>query len=222
MNNDSPNLTPRRKFLQRMSVGSAALLAGGLTASSAKAESDLMSPSAVGDEWLERIHGDHKQVVDIATPSDGFGFAYAVNFLASFDQVDHLNKEDACSVAVFRHSAIGLVMNDHIWEKYKLGERLDVNDPETGEHARRNFYLDGIPGYFTFESAVNEMGVIVVACNMALTFFARGRAEVAGMEPQAAVQEWEDNVVDGVTLVPTGVYAVNRAQARGCTYCYGG
>ena len=221
MANITSSSTPRREFLQRISAGSAAILAGGLATPVARSENTVASTTS-GDEWLERIRGDHRQVVDIVEMNDGFGFMYAINFLSSFDMVDHLSRADACAVAVFRHKAIALVMNDFIWEKYGIGARLEIMDPETDEPATRNIYLDGMEGYFTFEQAVNEMGVIVLACNMALTFGAKGGAESVGVDPDEAVQEWRDNLAEGVTLVPTGVYAVNRAQAHGCTYCYGG
>ena len=43
-----------------------------------------------------------------------------------------------------------------------------------------------------------------------------------GTTPDAAYKEWVAALQPGVTLVPIGVLAVNRAQEKGCTYCYGG
>jgi hypothetical protein len=40
--------------------------------------------------------------------------------------------------------------------------------------------------------------------------------------PAAAKAEWMAGLLPGVTLVPSGVLAVNRAQEKGCTYCSGG
>jgi hypothetical protein len=47
-------------------------------------------------------------------------------------------------------------------------------------------------------------------------------APMAGVTPEAAYKEWVAALQPGVTLVPIGVLAVNRAQEKGCTYCYGG
>ena len=44
----------------------------------------------------------------------------------------------------------------------------------------------------------------------------------AGVTPEVAKAEWTANLLPGVTLVPSGVLAVNRAQEKGCTYCNGG
>ncbi len=44
----------------------------------------------------------------------------------------------------------------------------------------------------------------------------------AGVSADDAAKEWAANLVPGITLLPTGVWGVNRAQEAGCTYCAGG
>jgi intracellular sulfur oxidation DsrE/DsrF family protein len=44
----------------------------------------------------------------------------------------------------------------------------------------------------------------------------------AGVSAEAAAKEWAANVVPGITIIPSGVWGVNRAQEAGCTYCSGG
>jgi hypothetical protein len=47
-------------------------------------------------------------------------------------------------------------------------------------------------------------------------------AGFAGQPKESARQDWVANMFKGVNIVPSGVFAVNRAQAKGCTYCYAG
>ena len=59
---------------------------------------------------------------------NGFQFSYGI-------------PADAIQVVVQAFaSANAATYDDTIWEKYKLGERLGVNDPETGEPALRNIW----------------------------------------------------------------------------------
>ncbi len=34
------------------------------------------------------------------------------------------------------------------------------------------------------------------------------------------LKEWQDNLIPGIPAMPSGVYAVGRAQEHGCGYCY--
>jgi len=42
------------------------------------------------------------------------------------------------------------------------------------------------------------------------------------VDKDTAKKEWTAGVVPGVTILPSGVWGVNRAQEKGCTYCYAG
>jgi hypothetical protein len=44
----------------------------------------------------------------------------------------------------------------------------------------------------------------------------------AGVSAAEAGKDWAANVVPGITILPSGVWGVNRAQEAGCTYCTGG
>ena len=64
--------------------------------------------------------------------------------------------------------------------------------------------------------------MIVGVCGTALRGVSRERAEMAGMTRDAAADEWVAGVLPGITVLPAGVWGVNRAQERGCTYCFAG
>ena len=65
-------------------------------------------------------------------------------------------------------------------------------------------------------------GVVIGGCNVALMFQSKMLAHNAGVSADEAAKEWAANVVAGITILPSGVWGVNRAQEAGCTYCTGG
>ena len=65
-------------------------------------------------------------------------------------------------------------------------------------------------------------GVIIGACNIALTVLSKKMAGNAGVSAVDAAKEWTANVVPGITIIPSGTWGVNRAQEAGCSYCAGG
>ncbi len=219
------SLSPRREFLQSISVGSAALLAGGLgTAAASATPRNKAKAVATSDDWLDRLHGDHRQVFDLVEANNGLGAAYALGFLGAFDSVPDIASDDACAVTVFRHNAFALMLNDRMWEKYKLGEFYGITDPETETPTVRNIFRANIPlnPGLTYERMISERGIIVLACNLALSVHSMMSASNAGVSAEEAEAEWINNTLDGVVLVPTGTYGVHMAQEHGCSYCYAG
>lgn len=215
--------THRRGFLGGIAAGAAALMVGRW--STANAELATLAESApLGDEWLTRIKGKHRQVFDCTSSNDGFGTAFGLNYIDSTKEALKLTDGDVTAVMVFRHFSMPLTLNDKMWAKYKIGEFLNVKDPKTNAPAVRNIFRAEIPVHpgLTYEQLIATHGVIMCACNMALTVASGMAAPKAGVTADVAKKEWTANLLPGVTLVPSGVYAVNRAQETGCSYCYGG
>jgi hypothetical protein len=216
-------VTPRRGFLGRVAAGGAALAIGRWSSAAAEV-APLMAIPVTGDEWLSRIKGKHKQVFDCVTPNSGWGPAFALNFIDSTKEAQKLTDKDISAVVVLRHFSMPLLLNDAMWTKYKIGEVIDAKDPKSGAPLTRNTFRDNIfmrPG-LTYEQMMSNRGVIMVACNMALTVISGLAAPKAGVTPDVAKKDWAANLLPGVVLAPSGVYAVNRAQEVGCSYCYGG
>ena len=65
-------------------------------------------------------------------------------------------------------------------------------------------------------------GAVFGACNLALHHLSKELASNAGVSADDAAKEWAANLVPGITLLPSGVWGLNRAQEAGCTYCTGG
>ena len=101
-----------------------------------------------------------------------------------------------------------------------------MKDPGTKAPAERNPYFHPHEGELLLPGAAIEKlldrGVIFGVCNVALTVYSGMRADAIGVSKDAAKAEWLAGLIPGMTVVPAGVWAVNRAQERGCTYCYAG
>lgn len=216
------SVTPRRGFLGSVAVGTAGLVLTRLSTASAELPGSGAS-AAFGDEWVGRIKGKYRQVFDCPTVNEGWGAAFPLNFIESTKEAVKASESAITGVVVFRHFAMPLMLTDAIWAKYPIGEALGIKDPKTGAPATRNIFADNVPLYsgLTYEKVMSR-GVIFVACNMALTVISGMTAAKAGVTAEQAKAEWTAGLIPGVNLAASGVYAVNRAQQAGCTYCYGG
>jgi hypothetical protein len=211
--------THRRSFLGSIAAGAGALMMGGW--SKADAEVAHLTEPPVGDEWVSKITGKYRQVFDNTSLNENFGAAFPLNFINSTKEALKVTDKDITPVAVFRHFAMPLMLNDAVWAKYHIADLLKVTDPKA---ATKNIFRDNIPLYpgVTYEKLITEHGCVLVACNMALTVISGMVAPKAKVTPEVAKKEFTAGLIPGVSLAASGVYAVHRAQAAGCTYCYGG
>jgi intracellular sulfur oxidation DsrE/DsrF family protein len=72
---------------------------------------------------------------------------------------------------------------------------------------------------------INELqdsGVLLCACDVALTVYSSVLGGNMNLDPQEVKKEWLSGILPGVQVVPSGVWAVGRAQEHGCGYCYAG
>jgi hypothetical protein len=129
-------------------------------------------------------------------------------------------------VVILRHEAFPLALNHAMWEKYKIGESEKINDPETKAPAVKNPYFQAKPGALRNDNtAIDKLlarGTVFGACSVALRGHARRLAKNANVTPEEAAKEFTANIIPGITLIPSGVWGVNRAQEAGCTYLAGG
>ena len=103
-----------------------------------------------------------------------------------------------------RHLAVPMVFNDAMWDKYEIGKALKVNDPSTGEPARRNPFVtvNASDEHKLIEpgeslSALHARGAILLGCNRAAMARASAYAKKTGA-PLADVQkELRANLVPG-------------------------
>jgi hypothetical protein len=225
----------RREFLQRAAGAAAALAIAPLARvpSPGDGSGSLLHPVHVprlqprapwSDAWLAKLTGKHKQFFDTLEPNDGFALAFAMHFLDLNRDAYGLSDRELTAVVGLRHFAMPMALPDALWDRYQIGESMQFKDPATGGPATRNPFLhaDGAPAPGADIPSLMTRGVIFTVCNVALTSLSGRLAKNAGVSSEAAKAEWTAKLVPGMTLVPVGVMAVNLAQERGCSYCYGG
>jgi hypothetical protein len=207
---------PRRSLFGRL-AGAAALGLAGFTATSLGGRAAPMSDSA---DWPGKLKGRHRQVVDAIESNGGYPLVFALTFLMPNPP------GSATAVVILRHGAFPMGLSSDMWAKYKIGEALKIVDPETGAPAVKNPFLYPKPGVLPHDDATIDRllakGVVIGACNVALTVQSGKLAKNAGVTAGEAAKEWTANIVPGITVIPSGTWGVNRAQEAGCSYCAGG
>jgi len=212
INQHTADGTPRRSFF-----GIAAMSALGLFGFATTAARAQQAPSD-GPDWPGSLKGRHKQVFDIYGINEGFPLGFVNNFITP--------NESATAVVIFRHQGLPYAFNSMIWAKYKVGETFKIIDPETKGPAVKNPWFEPKPGVLgNPQAALDRLaarGTVMGACGVALRGQSARLAANAGVTAEEALKEFTANLIPGVTVVPSGTWAVNRAQEAGCTYCAGG
>lgn len=230
MQTNNLNPSSRRDFLGKLAAGATALGAVSFAPFQAQAEAVLSDDGSVDPEaWFNKIKGKHRIVFDATKPNDLMPFAWPKVFLLTNAATGTPEKE--CSaVVVLRHDAIPYALNSDLWAKYKLGEMFKANDPMTKQPATSNpFWMPKedykVPGIGSVPIAINQLqdsGVMFCACNMAITVYSAVAADMMKMDAETVKKEWLAGVLPNIQVVPSGVWALGRAQEKGCTYCFAG
>jgi hypothetical protein len=239
MEKNNTGASPRRKFLGTIATGAAALglSAFGSTtianAGSLPGTDNPLHDFSDADEWFNKINGKHRIVYDVPEPHQGnelmMPFAWAKVFLLTNLATGTPEKESNV-VTVWRHSAIPFAMEDRLWAKYKFGEMFNIKDDTTGAPALRNRFWKPDPGYSVpgvgpVPIGINELqdsGAMFCVCNMAITVYSFVAAQKMGLKHEDVMKDWLSGILPGVQVVPSGVWAVGRAQEHKCGYCFAG
>ena len=108
----------------------------------------------------------------------------------------------------------------------KAWEVFHVTDPATKAPAMRNPFAYIKPGDMPVPDAAVEKlvarDVKFGVCNLALTHLSGMVAGKMGLKGEEVKKDWVAGLLPGMTVVPSGVVAVNGAQAHGCSYCFAG
>jgi len=209
---------PRRNLFR---VAGATVLGLAGFASAASRAQAATPMTGDGLNWPGKLKGRHRQVVDAYTVNSGYPLVFASTFLLT-----DAAPGSATSVVILRSQGLVVALNSAVWEKYKIGESLKIIDPETKAPAVKNPFVNPKPGVLlTDDMAVDRLlgrGAVFGACNVALHGLSKRLATNADVSVDNAAKEWVANLVPGITLLPSGVWGLNRAQQAGCTYCTGG
>src|SRR5487761_1937392 len=221
----------RRDFLKHVATGAAAL---GLTMLapplSLKALPLHDGPGNDADAWFNKVKGKHRIVFDVTKPNDVLPFAWPKVFLLT-NAATGTPETDQGIVVILRHDSIPYAMESRLWEKYKFGEFFKIDDPATKAPSVRNMFWQPkpddfkIPGVGAVAIGINDLqssGVMFCVCDMALTVLSAVTAQSMNVDAADVKKDWVSGILPGIQIVPSGVWAVGRAQEHGCTYCFAG
>ncbi len=230
---NEPQSTPRRDFLGALTTGVATMGVAAFVnpqTALAKAEPWFEGNPGNADAWFNTIKGKHKVVFDATQPHSLYPFAWPRVFLMTNEATGTPEAENSV-VVVLRHDAIGYAFEDRLWEKYKFGSVFKADDPATGKPATRNPFANPKPGDFKVPGignvaiGINELqasGVKFCVCEMAMTVFSNAVGQMMNLKPEDVRKEWMAGLLPGVQPVPSGVWALGRAQEKGCAYIFAG
>lgn len=234
------DFSPRRTFLGKLvkgGLGLAVFMGPILSIASKKKEDDSneiiasnVSKEHPSDKWFKNLKGTHRVVYDVPKPNELMPFAWPRVFLLTNNATG--SPESDCGVmVVFRHYAIPYVFHDQVWSKYKLGEMFKANDPVTNKLATRNPFWKPKPGDLKLPGVgdvgigINELqasGVLFCVCDVALTVYSAAVAEKMNLNAAEVKKDWLANLLPNIEVVPSGVWALGRAQEHGCQYIFAG
>lgn len=223
--------THRRDFLGKIATGAVAigvtsmvsplnLKAGTLKVTENKSPEDP-------DAWFAKIKGKHRIVFDVTQPKEIFPFAWPRVFLLT-NEATGSPATDCSVVVILRHDAIPYAFEDKLWAKYKFGEMFHAHDPVTKAASTRNPFWKPqkgaykVPGFGEVAIGIDELqasGVMFCVCDAAITVYSAAASEKMGLVAADTKKEWLSGLLPGIQVVPSGVWAVGRAQEHSCAYC---
>ena len=235
MKDDFNQKSPRRAFLGTLAAGAATIGAASLAPLHTKAleitgiSGENNNPENP-EEIFKSMKGKHKVVFDATQPHGIFPFAWPRVFLLTNMATGTPEKENNVLV-VLRHDAIPYAFEDRLWTKYNLGEVFKADDPATKARSSRNPFWQPkkgdykVPGIGEIAIGINELqssGVKFVVCDAAMTVYSAAVADGMKLDPATVKKDWVAGLLPGIVPVPSGVWALGRAQEVGCAYIFAG
>jgi intracellular sulfur oxidation DsrE/DsrF family protein len=233
MSTHDKNQTSRRGFLGSVATGAAAMgiatLSGPLQQLHAAPPASHIPNPDDPEQLFKNLNGKHRIVFDVTSPVWMMPFAWPRVFLLTNMATGTPEKENSV-VVILRHDAIPYAFEDRLWTKYKFADLFGVKN-QTGQPVTSNVFWKpakgtyNIPGFGVVDIGINELqdsGVKFVVCNAAMTVFSAIYAMQNKMDAAEVKKDWEAGLLPGITVVPSGVWAVGRAQENKCAYCYAG
>lgn len=218
----------RRSFVTQLGRVASLTALGSLVATRAAVASETPSTPedrAPGDwdfSWLDQLKdATNRGVFDwstMPTPPEATPLDYAARYLDGCAAA-YGDAAPARAVVVIRHEATPAALTDAAWKRYDIGAVVEVTDPLTHRPAVRNPFWSGDPHDTSAAPTLQSLsgrGVIVLACNMALTHVAERIARARGDDPATVHQVLRASLVPNGFAVPSGIFGLVRAQNAGC------
>lgn len=190
------------------------------------------------DLWFDKVKGTHRVVYDATEPHEVMPFAWPRVFLMTNEQTG-TPASDCGVVVVLRHAAICYAFKDEMWAKYnfvdvfkasEIGGAFQAADAATALKTRNPFWNTTpgdfkLPGFGAVDIGIKELmasGVMFCVCQAAMGVYSAVLAGQMGLDPATVLKEWNDHMIPGIQPVPSGVWALGRAQEHKCAYIFAG
>jgi len=239
--NDQTFKTPRREFLGALATGAVAMSIGTLATPLAAFASPIPTEGNMVDDpdaWFNKIKGKHRVVFDCTGPNEVMPFAWPAIFMMTNEGTGTPAKDQSI-VVVLRHNGIPYAMKDELWAKYHFADVFKAGDPgpafvaadaKTAANTRNPFWKPklgdfNVPGIGPVAIGINDLqekGVMFCVCNAAMTVYSAVVAMQTNQKPEDVLKEWRNGLLPGIQVVPSGVWAVGRAQEHQCAYIFAG
>ena len=176
--------------------------------------------------WTEEIgKARYKAAFDSTNLNDGSALDLAAGIWDNFKEA-YGTDEGVRMVVIMRQLGQVMAFNDKMWQKYGIGEERKVNDPLTKQSATRNPFASAVAGEPSWAvgaklDALYKRGAVFLVCNRASMNWAASAAERTNRPVDEVRADVRANLVPGAFLMPTGVFALVRAQNAGCAYMRG-
>jgi hypothetical protein len=221
----------RRSFLAR-TAGAAAALGVAPTPDGPVAAESSQQPASP-DQWLSRMTAPHRCFFDFTTHAEGAPLILMWNYINTYREAYAQQASTINAIGSFYGppggaASMPLAWNDVVWEKYRIGELMNLVDPDTRAPTKRNLFFRPRAGDPVFMSGavtgagienLQRFGATFLMCNNA---FRAWMAFLSGNGTKGNAAEIEReiraNMIPGVIAVPAMVIAIEKAQGRGIAY----
>lgn len=223
MKKQEPSATGRRDFIATVVSGAAAFgISSAIAPFSMHAgNTPAATVAADAEKWFQQVKGKHKMVFDWPKHNNGAALGWALTLMDTYNDMGTPDKELSI-VLILRYATTPLSIGDTLWTKYGFGKRIDLKDPDTNEFAMRNIFAKCPTEDDDCIELFQKRGGLVCVCNHALQSSAESLAEQLKLNKEEVRKEFMDNLLPGIQPVPSGIWALNRAQELGCTFSFGG
>lgn len=220
---------------RQLMAGAGALCAVVASPATANAQLVYRRGDWKAEEFEQLLHktAHVRQVFDVAAINEGKFLGNIKNSLNGLEFGFGVAPKQVQIVAALHGPANMLNYDDSVWARYRVGEWLGVNDPQTGRPAVRNVFY---PSKLVNPAESNEdpsdeksrfqdksvqglqrRGVKFLSCHTAAEELARvivDRLKLSD-EPEAVVKEMQAHTVPNVLIVPSMVACVALLQIEG-------
>jgi len=221
MSTNGISSTRRREFLSQLGVATATLIgSGSVTPLLAERVNAPEAAAPTWDmSWVDKIaKATYKVAFDATVIDGGIALDHAAMILDQFHDVYNTPDEQTAVVVVMRQLGTAMGFSDSLWARYPLKVKDGPDEPAPG----KNPYWKIRPGADAASSTqlerLTQRGVIVLVCNNATTNIARSMAHETGKNADEVVDDFRRNLIPGAFLMPSGVFAMIRAQNAGCAF----